>query len=446
MGGKRVRKMNVWWLSQYASTPDQQMTSQYDLAKGLVEKGHRVTFFASGFSHYKFKEIRLQPGEKSRIEEHGGVRFIWLRTPAYNSNSWKRMRNMCSYSWRAYRFGQKIDEKPDVIIGTTFQPLACLSAYALAVAKKVPFVFEVKDLWPLTVVQMGKLSSNSLTTVSLLALEKFLARKAAHIMTVLPGAVDYYSRFGVRPEKITWIPNGLDLSRYTRLKPYTGQLPEHWTLVYAGGHVNANSLTMVLKAAQIQQQNGDRVRFLFIGGGQEKPRLQQLAQELNLQNIEFRPAVPKAELHRVLGEADAFIVSMRNLPDLYRYGMSFNKLCDYAAAGRPVLLAGNPSNNWVEEFGFGIVVPPEDPQAFSDAIQRFENLTSEQRAQMGRNGTRCAKERFDIDMLASRLEKMLLSVVENSATVAPGQPGKNSIPTIPSDLAAEISSAKSTRE
>ena len=442
MGGERVRKLNIWWLSQYASTPDQQMTSQHDLAKGLVEKGHRVTFFASGFSHYKFKEIRLAPGEKSRIEEHDGVRFVWLRTPPYNSNSWKRMRNMCSYSWRAYRFGRNLGEKPDLIIGTTFQPLACLSAYALSVAKKVPFVFEVKDLWPLTMVQMGKLSSNSPTTICLLALERFLARKAARIMTVLPGAVDYYSRFAVPPGKITWIPNGLDLKRYASLKPYSGQLSKHWTLVYAGGHVRANSLNMVLQAARIQQQNGNRVRFVFIGGGQEKPKLRQLAQELKLQNIEFRPAVPKAELHQVLEQADAFIVSMRNLPDLYRYGMSFNKLCDYAAAGRPVLLAGNPSNNWVEEFGFGIVVPPEDPQAFSDAIQRFENLTPEQRAQMGRNGIRCAKERFDIAMLSGRLEKMLLSVVEDSAAVAPGQPGKNSIPTMPSKLAAEISQSE----
>jgi glycosyltransferase involved in cell wall biosynthesis len=414
--GGPVPKLNIWWLSQYASTPDQQMTAQHDLAKGLVEKGHRVTIFAAGFSHYKFKEIRLAPGEKSRVEEHEGVRFVWLRTPPYNANNWKRTLNMCSYAWRSYWFGRGLSEKPDLIIGTTFQPLAALSAYALSVSKNSPFVFEVKDLWPLTMVQIGKLSPKSPTTIFLQVLEKFLARKAARIMTVLPGAADYYSQLGVPREKITWVPNGLDLTRYSSLKPYGGQLSKCWTLVYAGGHVQAFCLDMVLRAAQIQQQNGNRVRFVFIGGGQEKRNLEQLAQELKLQNIEFRGTVPKTELNQVLEQADAFILSMRDLPDLYRYGVSFNKLCDYAAAGRPVLFAGKPSNNVVEEYGFGIVIPPENPQAFSEAIQRFENLTSEQRAQMGRNGIRCAKERFDIAMLSDRLEKMLLSVAERSKT------------------------------
>src|SRR6267378_5727507 len=97
----------------------------------------------------------------------------------------------------------------------------------------------------------------------------------------------------------------------------------------------------------------------------------ELARELNLRNVEFRDAVPKSELHRVLEEADAFILSMRDLPELYRYGISFNKLCDYVAAGRPVLFAGNPSNNVVEEFQCGIVVPPENPQAFAAAIRKF---------------------------------------------------------------------------
>src|SRR5580698_9630183 len=114
------RRLNIWWFSQYASTPDQQFTAQYDLAKRLVEKGHRVTIFASGFSHYKFKEIRLKPHEKWRAEECEGVRFIWLRTSPYNANNWKRILNMCSYAWRAYRLARSWkEEEVDVIVGTT---------------------------------------------------------------------------------------------------------------------------------------------------------------------------------------------------------------------------------------------------------------------------------------------------------------------------------------
>ncbi len=409
-----MHRLNVWWLSQYASTPDQQFTTQHDLAKKLVEKGHRVTFFSAGFSHYKFKEIRLNPGETWRADECDGVRFVWLKTSPYRTNDYKRVVNMCSYAWRAYRLARSWKEKPDVIIGTTFQPLASLAAYAVAVSKRRPFIFEVKDLWPLTMIQFGRLSPKSPLALVLRVLEKFIARRATRIMTTLPGAADYYEQLGIPREKVLWIPNGLDLSRYASLKPYGGGISERCTLVYAGGHVEAFRLDVVLRAAKIEQDNGDKARFVFVGGGQEKPKFMDLARDLNLRNVEFRDAVPKSELHRVLEEADAFIVSMRDLPELYRYGISFNKLCDYVAAGRPVLFAGNPSNNVVEEFQCGIVVPPENPEAFAAAIRKFRNMTPEQRAEMGRNGIRCAKERFDIALLADRLETMLLSVAEES--------------------------------
>jgi glycosyltransferase involved in cell wall biosynthesis len=409
-----MKSLNIWWVSQYASTPDQQFTAQHDLAKRLAAKGHRVTIFAAGFSHYKFKEVRLKPGENWRSEECEGVRFIWLRTSPYNANDWKRVVNMVSYGWKAYRVGRKLEPEVDVIIGTTVQPLAALSAYALSVAKCCRFVFEVRDLWPLTLIQFGKLSPNNPLAFCLAALEKFLARKADRVLSTLPGADTYFQRYGIPKERVVWIPNGLELSRYRELKAYDGHLGERFTLLYAGGHVQANSLHTILKAAQIEQENGNRGRFLFVGGGQAKPELLELARELGLRNVEFRDPVPKNELHRLLGEADAFILSMRDLPDLYRYGISFNKLCDYVAAGRPVLFAGNPSNNVVEEFQCGIVAAPENPNAFADAIHKFEDLTPAERAEMGRNALRCARERFDVVKLGDRLESTLLAVVEKS--------------------------------
>lgn len=406
-----ARPLDIWWVSQYASTPDQQFTTQYDLARKLADKGHRVTFFAAGFSHYKFKEIRLKDGENWREELHNGVRFVWIRTPAYRANNWKRVYNMCTFSWRAYWIARRRQEVPDLIIGTTFHPLASLCAYCIAVSKRKPFLFEVKDLWPLTMIEFGKLSSKSPLAVVLRLLERFLAHRSCKIMTTLPGVADYYAKLGVPKEKTVWIPNGLELSRYASLKPYDGHLPSPFVLLYAGGHVSANALATIIRAAQIEQETVDDVQFVFVGDGQEKTQLVKSAKQLNLRNIQFRDAVPKSELHKTMEEADAFILSMRNLPRLYQFGMSFNKLCDYVASGRPVLFAGNSSYNVVKEFNCGIVVPPEDPEAFVEAINEFRNLTDEQRAEMGRNGVRCAKERFDISMLADRLEKVLLSVV-----------------------------------
>jgi len=408
------RKLNVWWFSQYASTPDQQFTAQFDLAKRLVERGHRVTFFSAGFSHYRFEEIRLKTAEPWRIEECEGVRFVWIRTPPYTRNDWRRARNICVYAWRALRLARSRQETPDIVIGTTFHPLASLAACLTAASKRRPFVFEVKDLWPLTAVEFGRLSRRNPVALLLGRLEQSLARRASRIMTTLPGATKYYERLGIPPHKVVWIPNGLELSRYANLSPYSGDISRPCTLLYAGGLVSANSLDTIVRTAHIEMGRGSDVRFVFVGGGQDKPRLMAMARKLQLRNVEFRDAVPKSQLPRVMEEADALLLSMRNLPKLYRFGMSFNKLCDYAAAGRPILFAGNPSHNLVEEFQCGIVIPPEDPEALSMAIRHFLQMTRQQRAEMGRNGTRCARERFDMNMLAERLEGMLLSAAEGS--------------------------------
>jgi glycosyltransferase involved in cell wall biosynthesis len=409
------KHLNIWWVSHYASTPDQQYTAQFDLAKKLVEKGHRVTFFAAGFSHYKFQELRLKHGETWREEECEGVKFVWIRTWPYRANNWRRAYNMLSFAWRAYWVAsRKRADAPDLIIGTTFHPLSSLSGYFLSIAKGTPFVFEVRDLWPLTMVEFGRFSRFNPLALVLAALEKFLARRASRIMTTLPRAADYYVELGITREKIVWIPNGLDLSRYSDLKAYEGNLHDPCVLLYAGGHVSANALDTIIRAAKIQQDRNNSVKFLFVGGGQEKTKLIRLATELNLKNIEFRDVVPKRELRHIMEQADAFILSMRNLPRLYRYGMSFNKLCDYVSSGRPVLFAGNPGANVVEEFQCGIVVSPEDPVAFAAAIEEFTSMSVERRVEMGRNGIRCARERFDIAAIGGRLEAMLISLMRDA--------------------------------
>lgn len=413
------RPLNIWWFSHYASTPDQQYTPQFDLAKRLVQKGHQVTFFASGFSHYQFKEIRLTPGENSREEIVEGVRFVWLRTRPYRANDWRRAVNILGYAWRAYWYARGRDETPDVILGTTFHPLASFIACAIAKVKNRPFLFEVKDLWPLTMVEFGRFSANGLPATGLRALEKFLARRATRIITSLPGVVDYYSARGISRNRVVWIPNGLDLARYEKLSAYSGAVNGHCTLLYAGGHVSANALDVVLKAADILQKEGNSARFVFVGGGQDKERLVQIARDLRLENVQFNNVVPKSELVPFMERADAFILTMRDLEALYRYGMSFNKLCDYVAAGRPVIFAGKVSHNVVEEFGCGIVVPPENPEAFAEAVRRFQAMSAEERAQMGRNSLQCARERFNIDEIAGRLESVLISAAE-------GKPGLGS--------------------
>lgn len=407
-----LKLMKLWIFFHYASTPDEPFAGPFDLARCLVKKGHEVTIFASSFSHYKFEELRLQARDKWRMESREGVRFVWVKTHPYRQNDWHRIINMLTYGWRSLIVGLRFREKPDVIVGVTVHPVAALVAYLLSVVKRVPFVFEVRDLWPLTLIQFGRLSRNSPITWLMGTLEKFLFQRARRIIATWPRISEYGVSIGVAREKFVWIPQCVDLNRYRDLKLYEGHLSYPFTLMYVGGLVNANALDVILRAASIvQDTSGDKVRFVFVGGGQEKGRLVELSRNLGLRNVEFRGVVPRKQLAEEMGQADAFVLSLQDLP-LYKYGVSFNKIGDYMVCGRPILFAGNPGYNPVVEAKAGFAVEPQNPQALARAIRDLMALPPEKRSEMGQNGRSYAELYHSAPILAEKLEQLMYSVIE----------------------------------
>jgi glycosyltransferase involved in cell wall biosynthesis len=399
--------MNIWILNHYADTPDRQATRSYDLSKQLVERGHRVTIFAAGFSHYSFKEERIRAGEHWREEDWNGVRFIWLKTPSYKGNSWRRIWNMVSYSWRAYWLGRGLKETPDTIIGVSVHPLAALIAWALAVKKKSRFFFELTDLWPEVLIDFGMLSRHNPITWLLRALETFLYRRAERIIMIWPRTETYVEKLGISSKKIVWIPHLAEFSRYENLKPYTGIKEQHFKVMYLGSFVSFMAIDVILKCAKILQNRGrEEIHFVLVGGGTDKESLENLAAELQLRNVKFVGLVPKEDISKVMGDADAFVVSLKNVP-LLKYGISLNKACDYLASGRPVILAGNPGYDPIKEANAGISVPAEDAEALADAVEALQSLTAEERVQMGRNGREYLERVHGLRLLTDRLENAL---------------------------------------
>ena len=399
--------MNIWVLNHYADSPDRQATRSYDLGRELVSRGRQVTVFASSFSHYTLKDDKLQEREQSRVEQLNGVKFIWVRTRPYSTNNWKRVVNMLNFAWRSYRIGRKLQDKPDVVIGTSVHPLAPLAAYRLARRNHARFFYEVTDLWPETLVDMGVLSRRSPVTWALRRLEKFLFRRAERIISLLPYAYEYIERLGIPRDKIVWIPNGVDLRNFANIETYNGGNGDYFSVMYLGGHSPYHGLDVILDAAAaLQKANNNQVRFVLVGDGSEKPRLMRRAQEMGLDNVEFGPVVPKQELYKEIGKADALIYTFRDLPIL-RFGMSPVKIFDYLASGRPILYAARGRNNPVEEAAAGVTVLPEDSEALARAIQEITDLSPEERIQMGKNGQAYVQARHDISVLGARLEEAL---------------------------------------
>jgi glycosyltransferase involved in cell wall biosynthesis len=419
--------MKIWIFNHYAHPPNLPGgTRHHDLALELVRRGHRVTIFATSFHHQLRRETRLQPGEDWKIEDVNGVQFVWIRTPSYQHNDWRRVRNMVAFMLRAWRLGQKLPKlmpeigRPNVVIGSSPDLLTPLAACLVARLFRVPFVVEVRDLWPQTIIDMGVLSPKHPIVMSLQALERFLYQRAECIITLLPLAHEYITACGILREKIIWVPNGVDISRFKDAPPESVN-HEGFQMIYLGAHGRANAIDVLIQAAKIVLDRGlHEIRFVLIGDGPEKPRLTELAKELGLANVEFRNPIPKTEVPNALCEADSFLFNLEDV-SVFIYGISPNKLFDYMAAGKPVITSVEAPDNLVEKARCGLMVPPRDPEALAEAIIKIYEMPPEEREAMGRRGREYVAEHHSISRLAGLMEHTLREIpaVDDDGAVHP---------------------------
>ena len=299
-----------------------------------------------------------------------------------------------------------------MVIGSSVHPFAAVAGALLARRYKVPFVFEVRDLWPQTLVDMGRLRDDAPATWVLRRLERWLYRRAARTVVLLPQAWQYIVPLGIAKERVVWIPNGVDLSLFPRAAPATQSQDGVFTLMYFGAHGQANGLDNVLQAmARLRQMPaGQHIRLRLIGDGPLKPALVAQAEALGLRNVVFEPPVPKAQIPALAAQADAFVIAVLDLPGLYRFGISMNKLFDYLAAERPTVMASSASNNPIAEAGAGLTVAPGQPQALAEAIAQIAAMPLAERQRMGRAGREYVEQNHGFDQLAGRLAAVLDAV------------------------------------
>jgi len=416
--------MNIWIFNHYAHAADVPGgTRHYDLARELVRRGHQVTIFASSFHHGRHQEMKLVPGERWKIEDVDGIRFVWIKTFSYQRNNWRRVLSMVSYmlwawwlGWRLTKVSRSI-EKPDLIIGSSVHLLAVLAACWVARHHRARFIMEVRDLWPQTIIDMGEMSDRHPIIKALRILERFLYRKAEQIIIVGPRMGDYICARGVEEKKLVWIPNGVDLSGFQGVKR-NNSADNKFKIVYLGAHGQANALDVLLQTAKIvEDQDFSDIYFILIGDGPEKPHLIEVAKELELSNVEFREPVSRAQVPQSLGEADATIFILNDLP-LYRYGISLNKLFDYMAAEKPLILAGYPVNNPVMQAHCGLTVPPRNPEVLAEAIIELSQMPKEERETMGRRGREYVEKHHAIPVLADKLIECIEEVGERRRVMA----------------------------
>lgn len=404
--------MNVLIINQYAYAPFHHGgTRHFMLARELQRHGHRALIVATSFFHKSQSETRLAPRQKRAEELIDDVRFLWLRTPPYRGNGPGRVRNMASFACQIARLELPADFHPDIVYSSSPQLLSSLAAQHLAKRLGLPHVFEIRDLWPQTFVDLGTWPSWHPWVQTLGLIQKRLYRHAAHVITTLPNAADYIIANGGRQEAVTWITNGIDVENLGAPSPQRRE-PRPFILMHAGVHARSTGLDHALDAAAIlmSKGHGDDIRLVLLGDGPDKERHRRRAEREGLANVEFRDPVPKSEVQAHLAGADGFLLIRAPSP-VHRWGISPHKLADYFAAGRPVVFCVDSSWNPVNTVGAGMTATCGCAASLADAITELASAGSVARQDMADRGREYLLQEMDTRILGQRLINVLTSVL-----------------------------------
>jgi glycosyltransferase involved in cell wall biosynthesis len=413
----------VWILNHYARPPDRPGgTRHFSLARELLARGGDVTIFAASFGHASGRDLKLSGLGLVRSERIGGVRFVWLRTFPYRGNTWRRMVNMASYAL-VVTLAQIGRPAPDVVVGSTVHPFAALAGWVIARLRGARFVYEIRDLWPQTLIDLGAMSPASPVARGLWAIESFLVRRAETVIALLPGVATYLESRGLPADHVVYLPNGADLARadaagagsatppsqaVARILAHVSERRAAGEVVfaYAGAHGLVNRLDVVVRGFALASERKDGLRLLLVGDGPEKPALERLVAGLDLRNVDFFDALPRDQIQVLLRAIDVGVVHARATP-VYRYGVSFNKVFDYMAARKPILFACTTFGDPIEASGCGISIPPDDPALLADGFVAMADETPERRRAMGEAGRSFVEREHDLAKLGATFAKIV---------------------------------------
>lgn len=404
--------MRLLLIHQAFVSPDEAGgTRHYELAQHLVRHGHLVTVVTSDLSYLTGQ--RMVARGRGIVSEQmvGDVRVLRASTyPALHRSFVWRIISFISFMVASVIAALRAGPV-DLVMGTTPPLFQAVSAWLVAALRRRPFLLEVRDLWPEFAIDMGVLKDRTLIALSR-GLERFLYARATHLLVNSPAYRDYLISKGIAPAKVSLIPNGVASEMFAaegdgaRLRSAWG-LEGKFIVTYAGALGVANDIPTVLRAAA-RLKTAPQIHFLFVGDGKERANLAAMAEQTGLANVSFAGAYPKLQMPEVLAASDACLAILKDIP-MFRTTYP-NKVFDYMAAARPIVLAiDGVIRQVVEAAGGGIFVPPGDDAALAAAVQHLSADPAQARA-MGAAARTYVVEHFDRRRQAEEFQRLVVSL------------------------------------
>jgi len=393
-------------INQYIGSPYHGMEYRhYYLAKNLIKQGYKVTLISGSYSHL-FSTLPKVEGRftKEKIDE---VEYIWVKTPSYKSSkSIGRIWNMLYFAWQL-NFLRDLESSHIVVSSPSLFPVKIGQKLAKRFGTK--FLFEVRDIWPLTLVELSNIKESHLLIRLMQYYEKFAYTHADRVISLLPTAKEHFVSNGMAPEKFVYLPNGIEVTEQKgEILPaeIEDKIPKNKFIVAYSGTVGiANNLDYLIDVAESLRDNST-IHFIVLGQGGEKERLLKRVESLGLQNFIFLDAVKKEQVKTFLALVDVAFISL--LPEkLFRFGVSPNKVFDYMYAKKPIIWAIEAGNNLVKDANCGLSVELNDIDNLKKAILRLSDLSSKSLHNLGENGYNFVLNRHKYEKLAEELIKIV---------------------------------------
>lgn len=404
----------VWIMNHYATNMFFNKGGRhYWFAEILNSRGHKTAIFCANTRHNSNDVVPINSG-KFITKDLDGIPFVFVKTPSYNGNGYKRVINMLVFFKNLFNVSKKYaesTEKPDVIIASSVHPLTLVAGIQIAKRFGVPCICEVRDLWPESIVAYGLLKRKSLIAKLLYQGEKWIYKKADSIIMTWEGGKDYIIDQGWTPkidiEKVKHISNGVVIESFDRnsekYKVKDDDLMDSTfkNVIYAGSIGKVNNIGLLLESAKIIEKQGiSDIRFLVYGDGDEYKALKKRCIEENLTNVIFKGRVEKIYVPYIL--KNAYVNILHNTStSLDKYGQSQNKFFEYLAAGKCIVQTYSPGYSICERKNCGITVSIQTPQEIAKAVIKV--CSDDTKCRMMGDNARNAAFEFDFNNLTDKL-------------------------------------------
>ena len=394
--------MKILYIHQYFKTPNEPGgTRSYWMAKELINNGHEVIMITS----------TTLDGTNRQEKMIDDIRVIYLKEEYHQKMSIaKRLNSFLGFVWKSTKEAKKY-QNIDLVIATSTPLTVGIPALYLKWFKKIPYIFEVRDLWPEVPIQMGAIKNTALICLTRL-FEKTIYKNAKHVIALSPGMQDGVKKY-ILKEKTSMIPNMAKKDKFwprnkdVVLEKKLGLKPNSFKVTHFGALGLANGANTIIESAKFLKDD-DTVEFLFVGGGATEEELKKECQKNRLENVKFLGSFPMKETSEIVNLSDISIVSFKDLPILYTN--SPNKLFDSLSAGKPIIVnSAGWTKDMVEKYNCGYYVDPNQPQDLVDKVKYLQNHHNIIKV-MGLNSRKLAEEKYDKSILSKQFAEVVRGV------------------------------------